>query len=252
MAKVKIQGNASGTGVITLIAPNTDTDRTVTLPDESITLGGGVDGIVSTADATAITISSSEDVGINHSTGFGTYSGTGVKYSKGDGTFFIGRDGGQPLWLNRETSQGDLIGLAAIGATKARIGIDGDDFIIKTSTGGNTERLRITDDGRGLSQFTAKAWINFNGTSTAAIRDSHNISSLTDNGTGDYTVAYTNAVGAGNSVALSTAYVDNSGKGSMAWFGNAAVGTTSYRFYTRHHDNASMDSDTVTGITFGD
>jgi hypothetical protein len=64
MAKVKIQGNASGTGVITLIAPNTNTDRTVTLPDESITLGGGVDGIVSTADATAITIDSSENVGI--------------------------------------------------------------------------------------------------------------------------------------------------------------------------------------------
>jgi hypothetical protein len=64
MAKVKIQGNASGTGVITLIAPNTNTDRTVTLPDESITLGGGVDGIVSTANATAITIDSSENVGI--------------------------------------------------------------------------------------------------------------------------------------------------------------------------------------------
>ena len=64
MAKVKIQGNASGTGVITLTAPNTSTDRTVTLPDEDITLGGGVDGIVSTADGTAITIDSSENVGI--------------------------------------------------------------------------------------------------------------------------------------------------------------------------------------------
>ena len=41
MAKVKIQGHASGTGVITLTAPNTDTDRTITLPDESITLSAG-------------------------------------------------------------------------------------------------------------------------------------------------------------------------------------------------------------------
>jgi len=64
MSKVKIQGNASGTGVITLTAPNTSTDRTVTLPDEDITLGGGVDGIVSTADGTAITIDSAENVGI--------------------------------------------------------------------------------------------------------------------------------------------------------------------------------------------
>jgi len=39
MSKVKIQGNASGTGVITLTAPNTSTDRTVTLPDADVTLG---------------------------------------------------------------------------------------------------------------------------------------------------------------------------------------------------------------------
>ena len=39
MSKVKIQGNASGTGVITLEAPNTNTDRTITLPDGDITLG---------------------------------------------------------------------------------------------------------------------------------------------------------------------------------------------------------------------
>ena len=38
-----------------------------------------------------------------------------------------------------------------------------------------------------------KAWINFKGTSTVAIRDSFNFSSLTDNGTGEYTVALSNA-----------------------------------------------------------
>ena len=35
MSKVKIQGNASGTGVLTVEAPNTNTDRTITLPDET-------------------------------------------------------------------------------------------------------------------------------------------------------------------------------------------------------------------------
>ena len=39
MSKVKIQGNASGSGVITLTAPNTSTDRTVVLPDADVTLG---------------------------------------------------------------------------------------------------------------------------------------------------------------------------------------------------------------------
>ena len=38
MAKVKIQGHASGTGVLTVTAPNTSTDRTITLPDATGTL----------------------------------------------------------------------------------------------------------------------------------------------------------------------------------------------------------------------
>jgi hypothetical protein len=41
---------------------------------------------------------------------------------------------------------------------------------------------------------TAKAWVNFNGTGTVAIRASYNVSSITDNGTGDYTVNFTTAL----------------------------------------------------------
>ena len=39
-------------------------------------------------------------------------------------------------------------------------------------------------------QGTAKAWLNMNGTGTIAIRDSFNVSSITDNGTGDYTMTF--------------------------------------------------------------
>ena len=38
MSSVKIQGDASGTGILTIAAPNTNTDRTLTLPDEAGTL----------------------------------------------------------------------------------------------------------------------------------------------------------------------------------------------------------------------
>jgi hypothetical protein len=38
----------------------------------------------------------------------------------------------------------------------------------------------------------AKAWVNFNGSGTVSIRGSFNVSSITDNGTGDYTVNFTN------------------------------------------------------------
>lgn len=39
-----------------------------------------------------------------------------------------------------------------------------------------------------------RAWVNFNGTGTVAIRQSFNVSSITDNGTGDYTVNFTTAM----------------------------------------------------------
>jgi hypothetical protein len=42
--------------------------------------------------------------------------------------------------------------------------------------------------------FWCRAWVNFNGTGTVAIRGSGNVTSITDNGTGDYTVNFTTAM----------------------------------------------------------
>ena len=42
-------------------------------------------------------------------------------------------------------------------------------------------------------QYAAKAWVNFNGQGTVAIRASGNVSSITDNWTGNYTVNFTTA-----------------------------------------------------------
>jgi len=56
----------------------------------------------------------------------------------------------------------------------------------------------ISDFSGGSSNLnipgTAKAWVNFNGTGTVAIRASLNVSSITDNGTGDYTVNFATAM----------------------------------------------------------
>ena len=46
--------------------------------------------------------------------------------------------------------------------------------------------------------YSARAWVNFNGTGTVAIRASGNVSSITDNGTGDYTVNFTTAMSDAN------------------------------------------------------
>ena len=49
-----------------------------------------------------------------------------------------------------------------------------------------------TTGGAGL--YPAKAWVNFNGTGTVAIRADGNVTSITDNGTGLYTANLTNTM----------------------------------------------------------
>ena len=58
----------------------------------------------------------------------------------------------------------------------------------------STLKVNTIQNTSGVEVYTAKAWVNFNGTGTVAIRASGNVSSITDNGTGDYTVNFTNAM----------------------------------------------------------
>ena len=49
-----------------------------------------------------------------------------------------------------------------------------------------------------IFQGRAKAWVSFDGTGTVAIRDDFNVDTITDNGTGDYTVNFDNAMSNSN------------------------------------------------------
>lgn len=53
--------------------------------------------------------------------------------------------------------------------------------------------------------YACRAWVNFNGTGTVAIRASGNVSSITDNGVGDYTVNFTTAMPDANYAVVTTA-----------------------------------------------
>jgi len=56
---------------------------------------------------------------------------------------------------------------------------------------------RITDalNATGSAPiYACRAWVNFDGTGTVSIRESGNVSSITDNGTGDYTINFTTAM----------------------------------------------------------
>jgi hypothetical protein len=48
--------------------------------------------------------------------------------------------------------------------------------------------------GSVATAYGCRAWVNFNGTGTIAIRASGNVTSITDNGVGDYTVNFTTAM----------------------------------------------------------
>jgi hypothetical protein len=62
--------------------------------------------------------------------------------------------------------------------------------------------IRGSDNFDTAGGNAVKAWVNFNGTGTVAIRASFNVTSITDNGTGDYTVNFTTAMSDANYAAV--------------------------------------------------
>lgn len=72
----------------------------------------------------------------------------------------------------------------------------------------------------------ARAWVNFDGTGTVAIRTSFNVTSITDNGVGAYTVNFTTAMADANYAALATGG-DNATNYQVAQISSAVAPTTS-------------------------
>lgn len=68
-------------------------------------------------------------------------------------------------------------------------------------------------NGDGTENYKCRAWVNFNGTGTVAIRASGNVSSITDGGTGNYGINFTtslqdtNYVGVGSGTATVTGLI---------------------------------------------
>ena len=87
---------------------------------------------------------------------------------------------------------------------------------------------------------SAKAWVNFNGTGTVAIRASFNVSSITDNGTGDYTMNFTTAMPDTNYSFLGSAGLgDNSSLGCVSPNSSAFL-VSSVRFHTIFSNSAGL------------
>ena len=107
-----------------------------------------------------------------------------------------------------------------------------------------TDALIIKNDGRGLSQFTAKGWINLDGTGTIAIEDSHNVSSIQDGGTGNYDIFWdVDLANVNYSAVISTDY-------QHIKLGSIAVGTIG--IYVSASNLVAADAPTITAVAFGD
>ena len=94
-----------------------------------------------------------------------------------------------------------------------------------------------------------KAWVRIDGTGTAAIDDSFNCGSLTDNGTGDYSVTRTNNMSSAATYYVIDGQYLNSGYTSGAWWdGTTTTATVQYKVF----DSSAVDRDPVGYAVIGD
>ena len=113
-----------------------------------------------------------------------------------------------------------------------------------------TEAKLATDQQQGL----AKAWVNFNGQGTVAIRDSFNVGSITDNGTGDYTINFTNALANANYAVTGSSGGQSSttGGGIYQYDQGTAKTTSACRIITISTSGGFADAPQVALVFIGD
>ena len=100
--------------------------------------------------------------------------------------------------------------------------------------------ITITSEGgaatQSLQQGLAKSWIDYKGTSTNAVQDSFNITSVTDNGTGDYTIIINNNMSSAEYAIVDGAYrLENNNSPSVTGFQTPTSGQ-----YIHNHWNSGF------------
>jgi uncharacterized protein (AIM24 family) len=98
----------------------------------------------------------------------------------------------------------------------------------------------------GYPAYQCRAWVNFNGTGTVAIRGSGNVSSITDNGVGSYTINFTNSLPNANYSVCGNGL--DAGNGIVFQITSTAIG--SVRVQLTNAAIAAYDSSIVTASIF--
>jgi len=261
----KIMGDlklTSASGSVTLSPENVAGTTTITVPSSTATLATTADvptSIVDNGNATAITISSSEKVRVGVTSESDKALISTWQSNDDAGTSIGGTSLAMAMQHYGGANSVVQMGLGyCVNHPPAVIGYQvetntghtkGDIFFATRNTTNDvapTERLRITVDGRGLSQFTAKVWCRFNGTGSISINDSHNVSSLSDLETGKNRVNFSNSLVNSDYACSVTAWV--------GYAGNSGIDDPATNMVTciSSHGTAYADSSRTNLIVFGD
>ena len=109
-----------------------------------------------------------------------------------------------------------------------------------------TNTIKNTDD---VEMYLAKAWVNFNGTGTVAIRAAGNVSSITDIAVGRYRINLTTAMPDVNYAVLGFCQPTVTNNGSDT-FSNFYDCTTSIVDFVHYEDGTTRDSNAVSVAIF--
>lgn len=118
---------------------------------------------------------------------------------------------------------------------------------IQDTSGNNNSTPEQIGNGR------AKAWVNFNGTGTVSIDDSFNVSSITDNSTGNYTINFANSMPNAEYAVVGSTETTNGTSVVVTTFGsNGSSRTTSGVRVCASYSNNIVDANDCSVIVFGE
>jgi hypothetical protein len=148
--------------------------------------------------------------------------------------------------INASTSSG----LAQTADTSGTLELqsNGTTQLTVSSTGVSASNTFKMNSGYGsvANAYGCRAWVNFNGIGTIAIRNSANVTSITDNGVGDYTVNLTTAMPDSSYTPCASSDA-NSG---LNFSQPVSISTGSFQITTRNGAGTYFDATTVSAAVF--
>lgn len=243
----------SATTSIPLSQLDSNFATTITLGNTAIQLGNTVTTLNNMTLAN-VTISSGTSNLASTSISNGT---SNVTIASSGGNIAMATNGTTGVII--DTSQSVAIGSTST-ASATRLTLKGSgtgsSTLFSCQNSGGTALLTLSENGNlsfnsgygsNATAYGCRAWVNFNGTGTVAIRGSANVSSITDNGVGDYTVNFTTSMVDENysTVSMGGRNPDGSGGEKVAWNYADRYSTSSVRIVVVKPDGSAFDQPSI-------